>query len=66
MARRKKAIADPVRERLLELIDVETELAREHWSIAQDIADLLNAIDKSTTVVLDGNVVRGLFPEEKK
>lgn len=62
MGRQRKLI-DPVRTRLVELVDAELDAAREHLQTAQDIADLLNASDKSGAdpIVIDGNVVLNLF-----
>jgi hypothetical protein len=64
MARQKKII-DPLRNRLVELIDAEVAAAREHLQTAQDIAELLNAADKTgDRIEIDGNVVLGLFVKD--
>jgi hypothetical protein len=64
MARQRKLI-DPVRNRLIELIDQEVAMARDHLQTAQDIAEVLNAADKSgDRIEIDGNVVLGLFNKE--
>lgn len=65
MAGRRKLI-DPVRSRLVDLVDAELDAAREHLQTAQDIADLLNAADQSGSdpIVIDGNVVLGLFNKQ--
>ena len=62
MGRTRKLI-DPIRSRLVDLVDAELDAAREHLQTAQDIADLLNAADQSGAdpIVIDGNVVLGLF-----
>lgn len=62
MGRTRKLI-DPVRSRLVDLVDAELDAAREHLQTAQDIADLLNAADESGAdpITIDGNVVLGLF-----
>lgn len=60
---RERKLLDPVRQRLLELVDDELEAARTHLQNAQDIADLLNATDKTgaSQIVIDDNVVLNLF-----
>jgi hypothetical protein len=64
MARRK--LACPVRERLVEQIDALMVGARENIQLAQDIADLLNALDTSgDKIEIDGNVVTGLFTKKE-
>lgn len=64
MAKR-KIIADPIRQRIGEMIDSEVECVKEHMQRAQDLADLLNALDPSgDKIEIDGNVVVGMFKRE--
>lgn len=63
MARKVVKLIDPVRARLIELIDDHIDEARVHLQAAQDIADVLNAADTTGAdpIEVDGNVVLGLF-----
>jgi hypothetical protein len=64
MTRRSK-LADPVRSRLLEQIDIEVESAQMHIQLASDMADLLNALDTTgDKIEIDGNIVVGVFKKE--
>jgi hypothetical protein len=66
MARKKKLI-DPVRQRILDLIEIEVDASRECVQRASDLAELLNALDDSNEKIeIDGNVVVGAFKKEAK
>lgn len=65
--RRKKLLADPVRERLCELVEDDLAVARDAIQRAEDIASLLNALDDGEEpIVVDGTVVTGVFKTTKK
>jgi hypothetical protein len=66
MARRKQ-LADPIRARIVDAIDAYLDSARDSIQMANDLADLLNALDSSgEKIEIDGNVVMGAFKKAGK
>lgn len=61
MAKR-KLISDPIRARLMDVIEDNLEFAREYTQMAQDIVDVLNALDATKEKLsIEDNVIRGAF-----